>query len=78
MLMDVCQTLRWDTPEYEMTDSDDWFICACELYVLGQRIEGSGVAKKKKLAKSLASREILEQIREQAPQHWDEWLAGVA
>ena len=76
MLMDVCQTLRWENPEYEMTDSDNWFICKCELYVLGERMEGSGVAKKKKLAKSLAAREILEELRKQAPQYWSEWLPG--
>jgi ribonuclease R len=75
MLMDVCQTLRWENPEYQADSSDDWFICECELYVLGEPIEGSGVAKKKRLAKSLAAREILEQLREQAPQHWGEWFA---
>ncbi|QUY40388.1 RNB domain-containing ribonuclease [Acaryochloris marina] len=77
MLMDVCQRLRWENPEYEMDSSDDWFICKCELYILGERIEGSGVAKKKKLAKSLAAKEVLEQVRELAPQHWGEWFPGV-
>ena len=78
MLMDVCQTLRWDTPEYEIHDSDDWFIGECVLFFLGQRIEGRGVATKKKLAKSLAAKEVLEQLRELSPQHWDEWLDGAA
>ncbi|KAI9129514.1 ribonuclease catalytic domain-containing protein [Acaryochloris sp. CCMEE 5410] len=78
MLLDVCQTLRWENPEYEMGSSDDWFICKCELDVLGERLEGSGVAKKKKLAKSLAAKEVLEQVRELAPQHWEEWFPGVA
>ncbi|MGR3280752.1 putative dsRNA-binding protein, partial [Acaryochloris marina NIES-2412] len=61
-----------------MDSSDDWFICKCELDVLGERLEGSGVAKKKKLAKSLAAKEVLEQVRELAPQHWEEWFPGVA
>ncbi|KAI9129245.1 ribonuclease catalytic domain-containing protein [Acaryochloris sp. CCMEE 5410] len=78
MLVDVCQRLRWENPEYEMDSSDDWFICKCELDVLGERLEGSGVAKKKKLAKSLAAKEVLEQVRELAPQHWEEWFPGVA
>lgn len=78
MLLDVCQTLRWETPVFEISDSDDWFICECELVVLGQRIEGSGVAKRKKLAKSIAAREVLEQVREQGQQHLDEWLEGAA
>ncbi len=78
MLLDVCQTLRWETPVFEISGSDDWFICECELVVLGQRIEGSGVAKRKKLAKSIAAREVLEQVREQGQQHLDEWLEGAA
>lgn len=78
MLVDVCQRLRWENPEYEMDSSDDWFICKCELDVLGERLEGSGVAKKKKLAKSLAAKELLERVRELAPQYWEEWFPGVA
>ena len=78
MLVDICQTLRWENPEYEMGSSDGWFICKCELDVLGERLEGSGVAKKKKLSKSLAAKEVLEQVRELAPQHWEEWFPGVA
>ncbi|ABW31604.1 RNB domain-containing ribonuclease [Acaryochloris marina] len=74
MLVDVCQTLRWETPVYTMDSSDEWFICECELSVLGQQLEGSGVAKKKKLAKSIAAREILEQLRERGQQQLQEWL----
>ncbi|ABW32499.1 hypothetical protein AM1_D0002 (plasmid) [Acaryochloris marina MBIC11017] len=74
MLVDVCQTLRWETPVYTMVSSDEWFICECELSVLGQQLEGSGVAKKKKLAKSIAAREILEQLRERGQQQLQEWL----
>lgn len=77
MLVDICQALRWENPVYDLNSSDDWFICECELDVLGQRLEGSGVAKKKKLAKSIAAREVLEQVRELASQYWEEWFPGV-
>ncbi|NJM68628.1 MAG: hypothetical protein HC851_24690 [Acaryochloris sp. RU_4_1] len=36
------------------------------------------MATKKKLAKSLAAKDVLEQLREQGPQQWGEWLPGTA
>ena len=78
MLVDVCQTLRWQLPVFQIDSSEAWFVCECELSVLGQHIEGSGVAKKKQLAKNIAAREILEQLREQVPQYLDEWLEAAA
>lgn len=78
MLIDVCQTLRWESPTYNLYSSEECFICECELQIMGQRWEGVGVAKKKKLAKSIAAREVLEQLRVQAPQYLDEWLVGTA
>lgn len=75
MLINACQTLKWESPQFKIDESEAWFICECELSFQDQRIEGSGVAKRKKLAKNIAAREVLEKVRELVPEHLDTWLA---
>jgi ribonuclease R len=63
LLDSVCQTLRWEKPEYEFTESEPGFECECRLNAQGDLITGSGVAIKKQKAKNIAAGRVLEQLQ---------------
>jgi ribonuclease R len=76
MLDSVCQTLRWEKPEYEFTESEPGFECECRLSAQGELVTGTGVAIKKQKAKNNAAGRVLEQLQAIAEQKWSEWSAG--
>jgi ribonuclease R len=76
MLDTLSQTLRWEKPEYEFTESEPGFECSCGLSAQGDRITGTGVAIKKQKAKNIAAGQVLEQLQAIAEQKWSEWSAG--
>jgi ribonuclease R len=63
LLSELCQGLRWASPEYEFSDAEDGFICECQLEVMNQRFLGKGLASRKQLAKHRAARAVLEQLQ---------------
>jgi ribonuclease R len=63
MLDSVCQTLRWEKPEYEFTESESGFECECRLSAQGDLVTGSGVAIKKQKAKNIAAGRVLERLQ---------------
>jgi ribonuclease R len=67
MLDSVCQTLRWEKPEYEFTESGLGFECECRLSAQGDAVTGTGVAIKKQKAKNIAAWRVLEQLQAIAP-----------
>jgi ribonuclease R len=77
MLDSLCQTLRWEKPEYEFTESEPGFECLCRLSAQGALVMGTGVAIKKQRSKNKAAGRVLEQLQAIAEQKWGEWSAGV-
>jgi ribonuclease R len=63
LLSELCQGLRWASPEYEFSDAEDGFICECQLEVMNQLFVGKGMASMKQLAKHSAARAVLEQLQ---------------
>jgi ribonuclease R len=63
LLSELCQALRWASPEYEFSNSEDGFICECHLEVMNQRFLSKGLAPRKQLAKHRAARVVLEQLQ---------------
>jgi ribonuclease R len=76
LLDSVCQTLCWEKPEYEFTESELGFECECKLSVQGERVTGIGVAIKKQRAKNIAAWRVLEQLQAIAQQKWGDWSGG--
>jgi ribonuclease R len=76
LLDSVCQTLRWEKPQYEFTESEPGFECECRLSAQGELVVGNGVAIKKQKAKNIAAGRVLEQLQVIAKQKWGEWSAG--
>jgi dsRNA-specific ribonuclease len=77
MLETLSQTLRWEKPEYEFTESESGFECECRLSAQGDRVKGTGVAIKKQKAKNIAAGRVLEQLQAIAEQKWGEWSAAI-
>jgi dsRNA-specific ribonuclease len=77
MLDSVCQTLRWEKPEYEFTESESGFECECRLSAQGVLVTGTGVALKKQKAKNIAAWRVLERLQAIAEQKWGEWSARI-
>jgi ribonuclease R len=73
MLDSVCQTLQWEKPEYDFTESEPGFECECRLSAQDVQVTGSGVAIKKQKAKSIAAWRVLERLQALAEQKWSEW-----
>jgi ribonuclease R len=85
MLDSVCQTLRWEKPEYMFTESEPGFECECRLSAHGDVVTGTGVAIKKQKAKNIAAGLVLERLQADswcvtalqelaiAKQKWGEW-----
>jgi ribonuclease R len=76
MLDSLCQTLRWEKPEYEFTESEPGFECLCRLSAQGALVMGTGVAIKKQRSKNKAAGRVLEQLQAISEQKWGEWSAG--
>jgi hypothetical protein len=68
MLDSVCQTLRWEKPEDEFTESESGFECECRLSAQSVLVTGTGVAIKKQKAKNIAAGRVLEQLQAIAKQ----------
>jgi dsRNA-specific ribonuclease len=77
MLDSVCQTLRWEKPEYEFTESESGFECECRLNAQSVLVTGTGVAIKKQRAKNIAAGRVLEQLQAIAEQKWGEWSSWI-
>jgi ribonuclease R len=76
LLDGVCQTLRWEKPEYEFTESESGFECGCRLSAQGDLVTGSGVAINKQKAKNIAAGRVMERLQAIAEQKWGEWSGG--
>jgi ribonuclease R len=76
LLDSVCQTLRWEKPEYEFTESESGFECECRLSAQGDLVTGTGVAIKKQKAKNIAAGRVLEHLQAIAQKRWGEWSSG--
>jgi ribonuclease R len=76
MLDSLCQTLRWEKPEYEFTESESGFECECRLSAQGYPVTAIGVAIKKQRAKNIAAGRVLERLQAIAEQKWGEWNGG--
>ncbi|MBW4549897.1 MAG: RNB domain-containing ribonuclease [Aphanocapsa sp. GSE-SYN-MK-11-07L] len=63
LLGELCQGLRWASPEYKFVDADDGFVCECKLEALNEQFVGEGIAPRKQLAKHRAARAVLEQLQ---------------
>jgi ribonuclease R len=77
MLDSVCQTLRWEKPEYEFTESESGFECECRLSAQGELLTGTGDAIKKQKAKNIAAGRVLERLQAIAEEKWGEWSAAL-
>jgi ribonuclease R len=77
LLDSLCQTLRWEKPEYDFTESESGFECECRLSAQVESVTGTGVAIKKQKAKNIAAGRVLERLQALAEQKWSEWSAGV-
>jgi ribonuclease R len=73
MLDSVCQTLQWEKPQYEFTESAPGFECECRLNAQGELVTGTGVAIKKQKAKNIAAGRVLERLQAMAEQKWSKW-----
>lgn len=58
-LQQLCQTLRWDLPEYEFEGETPEFVCTCSVWVAGQRFIGQATSSQKKKAKYFAAKVVL-------------------
>jgi ribonuclease R len=76
MLDSLCQTLRWEKPQYEFTESVAGFECECRLNAQGELVTGTGVVIKKQKAKNIAAGRVLEQLQAIAQKRWGEWSSG--
>jgi hypothetical protein len=72
----VCQTLRWEKPEHEFTESKSGFECEYRLSAQDKPLKGSGISTKKQRAKNIAAWRVLEQLQAIAEQKWGEWSTG--
>jgi ribonuclease R len=77
MLDSLCQTLRWEKPEYEFTESESGFECECRLSAQSVLVAGTGVAIKKQRAKNIAAGRVMEQLQAIAEQKWGEWSGAI-
>jgi ribonuclease R len=76
LLDSVCQTLRWEKPEYEFTESESGFESECRLSAQSALVTGTGMAIKKQRAKNIAAWRVLERLQAIAEQKWGEWSSG--
>jgi ribonuclease R len=76
MIDSVCQTLRWEKPEYEFTESESGFECECRLSAQSALVTGTGMAIKKQRAKNIAAWRVLERLQAIVQQRWGEWSSG--
>jgi dsRNA-specific ribonuclease len=58
-LQQLCQTLVWDLPAYEVSGETPEFICTCTVWVGGQCFSGKAVSSKKQRAKYFAAKVVL-------------------
>jgi ribonuclease R len=75
MLDSLCQTLRWEKPQYEYMESELGFECECRLNTQGDVVTGTGVAIKKQKAKNIAAGRVLERLQAITEEKWSEWSA---
>ncbi len=66
LLMQLCQGLCLQNPEFEFQESEAGFTCECKLEAMNERFMGTGTATKKQRAKHLAARNVLEQLQAKA------------
>ena len=63
-LQELCQTMRWDFPEYEFEGETPEFICRCSVWAEGQRFSGRALSAQKKKAKYFATKVVLLNIQQ--------------
>ena len=63
LLQQLCQTLGWDLPDYQVTGENADFVCTCAVVALGQSISGVARAAKKKQAKHWAAKDTLVRLQ---------------
>ena len=63
LLQQLCQTLAWDLPDYQVTGENADFVCTCAVVARGQPISGEARAAKKKQAKHWAAKDTLVRLQ---------------